>query len=136
MKKNTNLSLLTLLLLLFLHGYGFAQEGKIKQLRLEHFDLQSSAVIEADGAWLSTENYQAKVYWMPVKVPSTVLSGLVANKVYPDPYIGMNNMLIPDASDEFNKKYDLEKFSHLPNHPNPWKEPYWYRTVFLSLIHI
>ena len=39
-------------------------------------------------------------------------------------------MLIPDASDEFNKKYDLEKFSHLPNDPNPWKKPYWYRTVF------
>jgi len=42
----------------------------------------------------------------------------------------MNNMLIPDASDEFNKKYNLEQFSHLPNDPNPWKKPYWYRTVF------
>jgi beta-galactosidase/beta-glucuronidase len=39
-------------------------------------------------------------------------------------------MLIPDASDEFNKTYDLEKFSHLPNDPNPWKKPYWYRTTF------
>ena len=42
----------------------------------------------------------------------------------------MNNMLIPDASDEFNKKYNLEQFSHLPNDPNPWKKPYWYRTTF------
>ena len=39
-------------------------------------------------------------------------------------------MLIPDASDEFNKKYNLEQFSHLPNNPNPWNKPYWYRTVF------
>jgi exo-1,4-beta-D-glucosaminidase len=39
-------------------------------------------------------------------------------------------MLIPDASDEFNKKYNLEQFSHLPNNPNPWKKPYWYRTTF------
>ena len=69
-------------------------------------------------------------YWFPVNVPSTVLTGLVANKVYPDPYAGMNNMLIPDASDEFNKKYNLEQYSHLPNDPNPWKKPYWYRTVF------
>ena len=39
-------------------------------------------------------------------------------------------MLIPDASDEFNKKYNLEQYSHLPNNPNPWKKPYWYRTTF------
>jgi exo-1,4-beta-D-glucosaminidase len=55
---------------------------------------------------------------------------LVANNIYPDPYSGLNNMLIPDASDEFNKKYNLEQFSHLPNNPNPWKKPYWYRTTF------
>ncbi len=52
-------------------------------------------------------------------VPSTVLTGLVANRVYPDPYSGMNNMLIPDASDAFNKQYNLEQYSHLPNDPNP-----------------
>jgi exo-1,4-beta-D-glucosaminidase len=39
-------------------------------------------------------------------------------------------MLIPDASDEFNKKYSLEQFSYLPNNPNPFKNPYWYRTTF------
>jgi exo-1,4-beta-D-glucosaminidase len=55
---------------------------------------------------------------------------LVANKIYPDPYLGINNMYIPDASDEFNKKYNLEQYSHLPNDPNPWKKPYWYRTTF------
>ncbi len=42
----------------------------------------------------------------------------------------MNNMLIPDASDEFNKKYNLEQYSHLPDQPNPWIKPYWYRTTF------
>jgi exo-1,4-beta-D-glucosaminidase len=39
-------------------------------------------------------------------------------------------MLIPDASDTFNKKYSLEQFSYLPDNPNPWKNPYWYRTTF------
>ena len=39
-------------------------------------------------------------------------------------------MLIPDASDQFNKEYNLEQYSHLPNDPNPWKKPYWYRTTF------
>jgi exo-1,4-beta-D-glucosaminidase len=54
----------------------------------------------------------------------------VANKVYPDPYIGMNNMLIPDASDTFNRDYNLSQYSFLPGEPNPWKKPYWYRTTF------
>jgi beta-galactosidase/beta-glucuronidase len=107
-----------------------AQNGSIKKIKLEKFYLQSSAAIEAGGEILSTEVYQPKVYWFPVKVPSTVLTGLVANKVYPDPYIGLNNMLIPDASDQFNQRYDLEKYSHIPNEPNPWKKPYWYRTSF------
>ena len=39
-------------------------------------------------------------------------------------------MLIPDASDSFNHQYNLEQYSYLPNEPNPWKKPYWYRTTF------
>jgi len=109
----------------------FSQTGTIRQVRLTDFDLQSSAVIHASGEELSNPGYKSKEYWFPVKVPSTVLTGLIANGVYPDPYMGLNNMLIPDASDEFNKKYDLEKFSFLPNDPNPWKKPYWYRTTFM-----
>jgi beta-galactosidase/beta-glucuronidase len=108
----------------------FSQQGLVKQVKLSHFNLQSSALIKASGEELSAVQYKSDVYWFPVKVPSTVLTGLVANNVYPDPYSGMNNMLIPDASDEFNKQYKLEKFSHLPNDPNPWKKPYWYRTTF------
>jgi hypothetical protein len=107
-----------------------AQKGIIKQEKLTRFELQSSALISSSGEEISTLDYKSKVYWFPVKVPCTVLTGLVANNVYPDPYAGLNNMLIPDASDEFNKKYSLEQFSHLPNNPNPWKKPYWYRTTF------
>jgi hypothetical protein len=102
----------------------------VKQVKLTDFELQSSSLVPSTGEEISTIAYRPNIYWFPVKVPSTVLSGLVANGVYPDPYQGMNNMLIPDASDEFNKTYDLEKFSHLPNDPNPWKKPYWYRTTF------
>ena len=109
---------------------GYSQQGKVKQVKLTDFELQSSALITAQGEEISNPEYKSGVYWFPVKVPSTVLTGLVANKVYPDPYQGLNNMQIPDASDEFNKKYNLEQFSHLPNDPNPWKKPYWYRTTF------
>jgi Exo-beta-D-glucosaminidase Ig-fold domain/Glycosyl hydrolases family 2/Glycosyl hydrolases family 2, TIM barrel domain/Glycosyl hydrolases family 2, sugar binding domain len=104
--------------------------GQPKQMKLTRFHLQSSAVISQSGEILSTVNYKSNVHWFPVTVPSTVLTGLVANRIYPDPYSGLNNMLIPDASDEFNKQYNLEQYSHLPGEPNPWKKPYWYRTHF------
>jgi hypothetical protein len=108
----------------------FAQNGTIKQVKLINFDLQSSALVKESGNDLSLASYHPGIYWFPVKVPSTVLTGLVANHIYPDPYQGLNNMLIPDASDQFNKEYNLEQYSHLPNDPNPWKKPYWYRTSF------
>ena len=107
-----------------------SQTGTVKQEKLTKFELQSSILINASGAEISTSGYKSKVYWFPVSVPSTVLTGLVANKIYPDPYAGLNNMLIPDASDEFNKKYNLEQYSFLPDNPNPWKKPYWYRSSF------
>ncbi len=115
---------------LFLYVPANSQSGSVKQVKLIDFDLQSSALVSSAGEEISTIDYQSKVYWFPVMVPSTVLTGLVKNNVYPDPYSGLNNMLIPDASDEFNNKYNLEQFSHLPNDPNPWKKPYWYRTTF------
>jgi len=127
--KNKLHFLVVLFSLLSLQAY--TQSGTVKQMKLTDFELQSSAIITASGEELSSSQYKSKAYWFPVKVPSTVLTGLVANGVYPDPYSGLNNMLIPDASDEFNKKYDLEKFSFLPNDPNPWKKPYWYRTTFM-----
>jgi len=108
----------------------FAQNGTIKQVKLVNFDLQSSALVKEGGGDLSSVNYHSGIYWFPVKVPSTVLTGLVANHIYPDPYQGLNNMQIPDASDKFNKEYNLEQYSHMPNDSNPWKKPYWYRTTF------
>ena len=126
------MKIFALLLLPFLLGTqnSIAQTQKIKQEKLTRFELQSSELIQASGELISTTAYRSNVHWFPVKVPSTVLTGLVANRIYPDPYSGMNNMLIPDASDEFNKTYNLEQYSHLPNVSNPWKKPYWYRTTF------
>ena len=107
-----------------------AHAQAVKQVKLTNFQLQSSSQVTEDGGKISTVKYHSRAYWFPVQVPSTVLTGLVANKVYPDPYQGLNNMLIPDASDQFNKDYNLEQYSHLAGEPNPWKKPYWYRTTF------
>jgi hypothetical protein len=102
----------------------------VRQVKITDFEMQSSFLDASAGEVISTPGFIPDIYWFPVKVPSTVLSGLVANNVYPDPYQGMNNMFIPDASDEFNKKYNLEQFSHIPGLPNPWSKPYWFRSVF------
>jgi len=108
-----------------------AQNDRVKIARLSEFLMQSSFVVPETGEQLSDPGFRPGIWWMPVKVPTTVLSALVANKIYPDPYLGLNNMLIPDASDEFNKQYNLEQYSHLPGLPNPWSKPYWFRTEFM-----
>jgi beta-galactosidase/beta-glucuronidase len=120
----------TLVAVIIFSQSGNGQQGTVKQVKLTKFYLQSSHLISQTGEELSSDKFKNDVYWFPVTVPSTVLTGLVANNVYPDPYNGMNNMLIPDASDELNRNYNLEQYSHLPGQPNPWKKPYWYRTEF------
>src|SRR6185312_15709947 len=119
-----------LFLPVFLLSPVFLPAQPVREVKLSRFSMQSSAVISLGGDSLSSPHFTASNYWFPVTVPCTVLTGLVANKVYPDPYIGMNNMLIPDANDSFNKAYHLEQYSYLPGEPNPWKKPYWYRTTF------
>ncbi len=91
--------------------------------------LQSACMVKEEAHQISSGKFQPRD-WYPTQVPTTVLGALVQNKVYPDPYIGLNNMKIPDASDEFNKTYDLEKYSYLPDKRNPWKDPYWFWSQF------
>lgn len=98
-------------------------------INLSAWQLKSTVLEKTSGKDVSTGRY-AKDNWYPVEVPSTVLSALVKNGVYPDPRIDMNNYLIPDASDELNAQWGLQKYSYLPNKENPWKDPYWYRTEF------
>src|SRR6202034_267532 len=76
----------------------------------EGWTIQSSAKLQgAGGKDLSTAGYTA-AGWYPVTVPTTVFAGLVANKVYPDPYVGNNLTLAPASA------FD-----------NSW----WYRTEFV-----
>lgn len=96
----------------------------------EDWLLKSAYLVMEGGAVISSGQYTpsgfAKTY-----IPTTVLAALVRNGIYPNPYVGMNNMQIPDASDEFNRGYDLARFGHLPEGRNPWADPYWFWTQFL-----
>jgi hypothetical protein len=90
--------------------------------------MESSVLAGMDGETISSTNIET-TNWYKTSLPATVLTVLVRNGVYPNPYIGLNNMKIPDCNDALNDRYKLLKYSHLLDR-NPWKDPYWYRTSF------
>lgn len=98
------------------------------QLLRYNWHVASSAVVGKEGQKISSPVTDTQA-WAETSLPATVLTALVRNGIYPNPYVGMNNMLIPDMNDEYNADYQLLKYSHIP-HVNPWKDPYWYRTEF------
>lgn len=53
------------------------------------------AKITASGTAISSPSYSL-TGWLPAVVPGTVLTTLLANKLVPDPFYGMNNNRIPD----------------------------------------
>lgn len=96
---------------------------------LKEWKLRSSLQTASGGKDISSVDFNDS-HWLDAEVPTTVLRALVKAKVYPDPHYDLNNFLIPDASDDLNKRLDLGKYSHIKGHPNPFKDPYWFRTVF------
>jgi beta-galactosidase/beta-glucuronidase len=88
----------------------------------------SSLVTGMDGGGLS-QGKTSTTGWQSTSVPATVLSVMVRNGMYPNPYTGLNNMRIPDCNEDFNQVYGLLQYSHIKN-KNPWHDPYWYRREF------
>ncbi len=107
----------------FLHAAETATPQR-KDLR-EGWLIQSSCKVPEKGAVISTTKF-VPTNWHPASVPSTVLAALVADKVYPDPYFGMDLRKIPGTS------YPIGKlFSQLPMPDgSPYKCSWWYRTEF------
>ena len=93
------------------------------------WQVQSSVLAREDGAHISNPAYEPKD-WVNARVPTTVLNALVKNGTYPDPRFALNSFLLPDASDEFNQKQNLARYSHLPDHRNPWTAPLPGRTSY------
>jgi hypothetical protein len=59
------------------------------------WELADSYVVSANEQSLFTSNYNSD-NWYNAVVPGTVLTTLVQQGVYPDPYMGLNNMSIPE----------------------------------------
>src|SRR5436190_3689436 len=91
----------------------------------ENWFIQSSADLHANGSAISTAGFPT-TGWYPAALPSTVLNALVEDKVYPDPYVGMNLRSIPGTT------YPIfEDFSNIMMPPtSPFRNSWWYRTEF------
>ena len=70
--------------------------------------IEAPRLKDAEGAALSKAGVETRD-WYDATVPGTVLTTLVDQGVYPDPYYGLNNLLIPESLN---------------------KQDYWYRTEF------
>ncbi|HEY2084217.1 MAG TPA: glycoside hydrolase family 2 TIM barrel-domain containing protein [Verrucomicrobiae bacterium] len=70
--------------------------------------IEAPRLKNADGSAISKPGLDT-ADWYDATVPGTVLTTLVDEGVYPDPYYGLNNLLIPESLN---------------------KQDYWYRTEF------
>ena len=88
--------------------------------------LQSSCKIApATGAQISVAGFRTDG-WHATSVPSTVVAALVADKTFPDPYLGQNLRSIPGTTYPIGKM-----FSVLPMpKDSPFHCSWWYRTEF------
>ncbi|MGH9535981.1 MAG: glycoside hydrolase family 2 protein, partial [Terriglobales bacterium] len=93
--------------------------------RLTHWKIQSAAHFSAGGAAVARPGF-ATAGWFPARVPGTVVSNLVRDKIYPNPDFGMNLRAFPGET------YPIGGlFSNLPMPPDsPFRHPWWYRTQF------
>src|SRR5262249_53258872 len=60
--------------------------------------MQASTKVTAAPADIATRGFAA-TGWVPITVPTTVLAGLVAAKVVPDPYAGDSLQSLPSLAD-------------------------------------
>ncbi len=91
----------------------------------EGWALQSSAKVTAGGEAVSRPGF-ATAGWHRATVPTTVVSALVADGTYHDPYYGMNMREIPGTTYKAGTN-----FSNVPMAADsPFAVPWWYRTEF------
>jgi exo-1,4-beta-D-glucosaminidase len=120
MKRNL---VLLILVSLAAHCASAQPGGRISLAR--GWSVQSSSKVPQKGEEISSPKFRAEG-WYAAAVPSTVVGTLVNNKVYPDPYFGMNMRLIPGTT------YNIgSNFSNIAMPADsPFAVPWWCRTEF------
>ena len=87
--------------------------------------IQSSAKVAGKGEALSTRAFHS-TGWYATSVPATVIAALIQNKLFADPYFGMNLRQIPGAT------YNIgQNFANMAMPADsPYAVSWWYRTEF------
>lgn len=91
----------------------------------ENWAIAPSADLRETGAALSMPGLNVRG-WYPATVPSTVLSALVEDRVYLDPYFGMNLRTFPGTT--YPVYGDFANIMMPPD--SPFRHSWWYRTEF------
>jgi exo-1,4-beta-D-glucosaminidase len=101
-------------------------EAQAEQLVLKDgWYIQTSQEVPDKGSVLSTAGYQPK-QWYRAQMPSTVLAALAADRVYADPYLGMNLRSIPGTN--YTIGTNSSDIAMPPG--SPFRSSWWYRTQF------
>jgi exo-1,4-beta-D-glucosaminidase len=91
----------------------------------EGWMIQSSAEVSAPPELVSTRAYTPSG-WYKATVPSTVIAGLVRQRVFADPYVGKDLRTIPGTTYAVGSN-----FSNIPMPlGSPFRVPWWFRTEF------
>src|SRR6266404_1071770 len=91
----------------------------------ERWTIRSSAQVREKGDALSQGGFQTRD-WYPARVPSTVAGTLVDDKVYPDPFVGMNLRMMPGCNYPIGANFSLRSMPE----DSPFRVSWWYRTEF------
>jgi len=91
----------------------------------DHWAIQSSALVQDTGEAISKPGYKTAA-WYPAAMPSTVVSALVKDHVYPDPGFGMNLRNFAGTSYPIGMNFSNV---HMPP-DSPYRVPWWFRTEF------
>jgi exo-1,4-beta-D-glucosaminidase len=87
--------------------------------------LTSSAQVTAAPEVISTPAFAPKG-WHSITVPTTVVAALVKNKVYPDPYFGMNIRQLPGTTYKVGSNFSNQEMTA----DSPFAVSWWYRKDF------
>ncbi len=111
--------------ILLLFGAVLDAQAGLKLPLHQGWAIQPSSDVPEKGEAISDPAFVAHG-WYEASVPSTVVAALVKDKVYPDPYFGMNLRSIPGAT------YPIgDNFSNIRMPPgSPFRRSWWYRTRF------
>ena len=98
----------------------------MKQTLSDNWFLICSKDINDYGEIISRPGY-VHDKWYPTSIPNTVVAALVDNKIYDDPYFGLNLLKIPGYKKDRNINFSLQ---YKPEE-SPFRKSWWYRTEFV-----